>query len=230
MFELLLGTAAAFVCGSIPFGYVLARRVRGIDIRKHGSGNIGATNVWRVMGARWGVLVFVLDFLKGAIPVAGGLWLVARGSVETRAEYGGLVPVVCGLAAILGHMYPPWLGFRGGKGVATAVGVVLMLAPQSALVSAATFAGVFGASRIVSLASILAAVAFGVAQLAWFHPPSEWGGRWPTTLFSAVVPLLIVWRHRSNVGRLLRGEEHRWGRRAPDVAEAAAKDGPTARP
>ncbi len=157
------------------------------------------------------------------------MWLVARSAVETRAEFGAVVPVLCGLAAILGHMYPPWLGFRGGKGVATAVGVVLMLAPQSAVVAAVTFGAVFGASRIVSLASILAAVAFGVSQLAWFHPPSEWGGRWPTTLFSAVVPLLIVWRHRSNIGRLLRGEEHRWGRRAADAAAKTPNEEPTAR-
>jgi acyl phosphate:glycerol-3-phosphate acyltransferase len=206
-----LGTLAAFACGSIPFGYVLARWVRGIDIRQHGSGNIGATNVWRVMGARWGLAVFVLDFLKGAVPVWGGIWLAARSG--TNVGPGGLLPVLCGLAAIMGHMYPPWLGYSGGKGVATAVGVVLMLAPQSALISAATFALVFWIGRIVSLASILAALAFALAQLAWFHPPSEWAGNWATTLFSAFVPALIIWRHRANIGRLVRGEEHRWGRK-----------------
>jgi glycerol-3-phosphate acyltransferase PlsY len=208
MFSGLVLTLVAFLCGSIPWGLLVARWGRGIDIREHGSRNIGATNVWRTLGWPWGLTVFLLDFAKGALPTWGLTQLGLTQGWFADPNWA----VAFGFAAIIGHMAPPWLGFKGGKGVATAVGVVVVLAPVAAGLTALTWLVVLALGRMVSLASMLAAVAFAVIQLTWILPPSAWAANWPMVLFSLLVPGLILLRHRANFGRILRGEEHRFGR------------------
>ena len=205
-----------YLVGSAPFGLLVARVFGGIDLRKHGSGNIGATNVARTLGFRWGALVLVLDALKGGLPV---LWLAP-------AVYGRGAPalqhvqVACGLAAVLGHMFPCWLGFRGGKGVATALGVVAVLAPQATLAAAVLFALVFAATRIVSAASMTASVCFAAVELWLLRPAPFSDSTWSLAAFSLAVPVLIVVRHRDNIGRLWRGEEQRIQRREASTSTA----------
>jgi acyl phosphate:glycerol-3-phosphate acyltransferase len=200
--------AAAYFIGAIPFGFLTAKIVRGIDIRQHGSGNIGATNVGRVLGGRWGILVLLLDLLKGLLPVLLVRWQLHDTTNVTHWE------VAAAVAAIVGHMFPCWLGFRGGKGVATALGVVLCLAPVASLTAAAVFAVTFALFWIVSLASIVAALSFAVMELVLLSPAPFSAEHWSLGLFSVLIPALIVLRHRSNFVRLLRGEEPRFQRRA----------------
>jgi glycerol-3-phosphate acyltransferase PlsY len=182
-----------YLSGSIPFGLLLVRAARGVDVRGQGSGNIGATNVARVAGRGLGAAVLLLDALKGALPV-----LLARAVDGT-----GVVPAAVGLAAFAGHVAPPWLGFRGGKGVATALGVLAMLAPRAALAAAVTWAVVLAVLRISSVSSLLAGiVAVAVAWLAPGTPPVA------ATLTSLIF-LAMLWTHRGNIGRLLRRGEPR---------------------
>jgi glycerol-3-phosphate acyltransferase PlsY len=193
-----LVVVGAYLLGSIPFGYLLPRVLRGDDIRRHGSGNIGATNVWRVYGRWLGVPVAVLDVLKGLVPAALGLWLG-----------GDWVGVLAGAAAMLGHARPVYLGFsKGGKMVATAGGVALALAPFAALGCAVVWLAVFALTRYASLASMLAAVALPVLCLAL-------GSSWPVVAFTALAAVGVLALHRQNVRRLLRGTEPRFARGAP---------------
>lgn len=185
----------AYLLGSIPFGYVLPRLVRGDDIRRHGSGNVGATNVWRVYGRSLGLPVAVLDVLKGLVPAAVGLWLG-----------GDWIGVLAGAAAMLGHARPVYLGFsKGGKMVATAGGVALALAPLAALGCAAVWLATFAITRYASLASMLAAVALPLLCLAL-------GSSWPVVGFTALAALGVLALHRQNVRRLLAGTEPRFAR------------------
>jgi acyl phosphate:glycerol-3-phosphate acyltransferase len=188
----------AYLLGSIPFGYLLPRVLRGDDIRRHGSGNVGATNVWRVYGRWLGLPVAVLDVLKGLVPAALGLRLG-----------GDWVGVLAGAAAMLGHARPVYLGFsKGGKMVATAGGVALALAPFAALGCAVVWIAVFALTRYASLASMLAAVALPVLCLAL-------GSSWPVVAFTALAGLGVLALHRQNVRRLLTGTEPRFARGAP---------------
>lgn len=207
-FVILVG---AYLAGSLPFGLIVARLAKGIDIREHGSKNIGATNVTRVLGAKWGALCFVLDVLKGALPIAIPKMLFALGE-PNRVHW----LIAAGLLAILGHMFPVWLGFRGGKGVATALGVVVMLAkPMSTVITFGAFVACFAATRIVSISSITAALTFVVAQMYFLWPQPFRAETWSVASFSLAVPTLIIVKHRSNIGRLLRGEEPRFGNKPP---------------
>jgi glycerol-3-phosphate acyltransferase PlsY len=188
----------AYLLGSIPFGYVLPRLLRGDDIRRHGSGNVGATNVWRVYGGALGLPVAVLDVLKGLVPAALGLWLG-----------GDWVGVLAGAAAMLGHARPVYLGFsKGGKMVATAGGVALALAPFAALGCAVVWIAVFALTRYASLASMLAAAALPVLCFAL-------GSSWPVVAFTALAAVGVLALHRQNVRRLLTGTEPRFARGAP---------------
>jgi glycerol-3-phosphate acyltransferase PlsY len=226
----------AYLVGSLPFGLIVARLFGGIDIRQQGSGNIGATNVARVLGAKYGGIVLVLDCLKGAAPTALLPLLFVAADGPQRLH----LAVLSGVATILGHMFPCWLGFRGGKGVATALGVALVLAPAASGVAFAIFAVCFAATRIVSLSSILGASAFCGFEL-WLLRPTPFGdGTWSVAAFSAVVPVLIIVRHRTNLLRLCRGEEprFRFGKKGqdggggqpadrPEQQESAGKEPPT---
>jgi glycerol-3-phosphate acyltransferase PlsY len=189
----------SFLLGSIPFGLLLGKRVAGVDVRQAGSGNIGATNVARTAGKGLGVLTLLLDAAKGALAVA--VTALAMGE-----PLDGPWAAASGLAAFLGHVFPPWLRFRGGKGVATAFGVFLVLDPVVGLGAAAVFGLAFAATRTVSLASLAAAlaVAGGAAALR--------GGDDTVTRVAAVVMVVVIVRHQSNIRRILRGEESRVGR------------------
>jgi glycerol-3-phosphate acyltransferase PlsY len=198
----LLGLLIAYLAGSIPTAYLAGRLFRGIDLRQHGSGNLGATNVYRVMGWKIAALVMAVDVAKGALPV------VVLPHWPTLAP-GPTWALADGLAAIAGHVRSPFLLWKGGgKGVATAAGVFLALAPAATLVALAAWGGVLYASGFVSLASLSAAVVLPVA-VALLD-----GVRSPVFGLSVVVGLFVFWTHRTNIARLRRGEEHRFGRKA----------------
>jgi glycerol-3-phosphate acyltransferase PlsY len=213
--------ALAYLTGSIPFGYLVGRLVGKIDIRQHGSGNIGATNVGRVLGSRWGFVVLALDLLKGLVPVAALPYLFVASGDPDRLHW----QVAAGTATILGHMFPCWLGFRGGKGVATALGVVASLAGWATLGAAAMFGLSFAIWRIVSLSSILAALSFAACQVLRLWPELFTHERWSLTAFSLLVPALIIVRHRGNIARLWRGEELKYkpGEKSPGGKESNSK-------
>jgi glycerol-3-phosphate acyltransferase PlsY len=204
LLTVLLIVAAAYLLGSIPAGYLLIRIFRHQDIRAVGSGNIGATNVLRSGGKLLGAATFLLDMLKGCAAVWLGSWLGAA-LAPSAPQFN--MEALAALCAVLGHMFPVWLGFRGGKGVATGFGVFLVAAPWAALAAIAVFILVFALSRYVSLASILGSVSFLV--FAWFLAP---GGRPPFFIaVQFIVAFLIIAKHYQNIRRLLAGTEPRFG-------------------
>ena len=197
--------AISYFLGSIPWGLLVAR-CKDVDIRKHGSGNIGATNVLRVVGKPWGITVFVLDALKGfvAVRIAIALTLqspVARGYVEFFA-------ILAAAACVVGHSFPVWLRFKGGKGVATSAGALFGIVPIAAVSIFCVWLIVFEITRYVSLASILAALALPIAVgvLVWLHLTHGF----VLLYFCSAMTALVVWRHRSNISRLLSGREERF--------------------
>jgi len=185
----------SYLLGSIPSGYWLGKLLKGIDIRQHGSGNPGATNVFRVLGTGPGVVTLLLDILKGAMPV---LW-AQRVHPESLA-----VAVVTGVAAIMGHTTSPFLGFRGGKGVATSAGVFGALLPLPSAIALGTFLVTLLISRMVSASSILGALALPLAAFSLAEPPL-------LAYTSAAIAALVIWRHRSNIRRILARTESRIG-------------------
>jgi glycerol-3-phosphate acyltransferase PlsY len=194
---------AAYLIGGIPFGYLIGLS-RGVNIFEQGSGNIGATNVGRVLGRKFGTLAFVLDFAKGAVPVLVAMNAAAALATDLRGEELG---VIAGLAAVLGHLFPVYLRFRGGKGVATAAGVVVVLLPLGALVGLLVWVGVVAATRYVSAGSLAAAVALcGVRLLT--NPAPFAGENLVLTAFCFVAAGLVLVRHRANIARLLQGKEN----------------------
>jgi acyl-phosphate glycerol 3-phosphate acyltransferase len=196
---------AAYLLGAVPFGYLVAR-ARGVDILKVGSGNIGATNVGRVLGRKLGVLVFLLDSAKGAVPVALVRWL--QPSTDPAVFPGpDALPVAAGLAAFLGHLFPVYLGFRGGKGVATGAGVVAVLLPGPTAVALLAWLAVALATRYVSLASMVAAAALSVFRLLTEREPFA-PGHVILTLFCFTAAVLVFVRHRANISRLIGGTEN----------------------
>jgi glycerol-3-phosphate acyltransferase PlsY len=198
---LVLALVAAYALGSIPAAY-LAGKWKGIDLRKHGSGNLGATNVFRVLGPRVGVAVFAFDMLKGAVPVLF-LWRYVDAGIAAPI----VVRILCGIAAIAGHVRPLWLGFgKGGKGVATAGGVFLALAPIETGLALAAFALTLLASGYVSLGSMIAAVLLPV--LLFIRDGVS-------TLFivCSLVAVFVFWTHRANIQRLRQGTENRFGKK-----------------
>jgi len=202
--QLILMCLIAYLIGAVPFGYLIARW-RGVDILKQGSGNIGATNVGRVLGKRFGLLVFVLDFLKGAGPTFAAPWL---SELFGAASDINLVRVAAGLAAFLGHIFPVFLKFRGGKGVATGAGVVAVLLFAPALAALLTWITLLCAYRYVSLASVAAALVLCVLRLVTTRAPFA-RDNYVLTLFCFVAAGLVILRHRSNIVCLWRGTENR---------------------
>jgi glycerol-3-phosphate acyltransferase PlsY len=198
---------AGYLLGSIPFGIFMAKLFRGADLRSSGSGNIGATNVARVVGPAAGILTMLLDAAKGWFAV----WLAAR---LMHGETLGVV--LAGFFAMLGHCFPIWLRFRGGKGVATAAGVFLSLCPSALLAAFILFLLVVGFWRYVSLGSIAAAAAVPLLiYLFWaphFAPPRS------VTLATLAIATLVIFQHRANIARLSRGEEPRFSLRKKDTA------------
>jgi acyl phosphate:glycerol-3-phosphate acyltransferase len=193
----------AYLLGSVPFGLILCKLAKGVDIREHGSHNIGATNAGRVCGIPFFFITFALDFAKGLGPVLLGGWAAASLDVM-RLD---LVCVLYGLCAIVGHTLPVYVGFKGGKAVATSFGVLVALAPLAALIALAVWLTVLLLFRYVSLASMIAAGAAPVAYAVehW----SALGDHLPVLIFTAAVAALVVIRHRANIGRLLAGNENR---------------------
>lgn len=212
--------AASYLLGSIPFGYLLVRIFRGEDVRQSGSGNIGATNVSRKSPAL-GILTLLLDALKGAAAVALSIILspaVFEHISAVHILWRELLPAsaspqlapwaaLAALCAILGHMFPVWLKFRGGKGVATGLGAFAMIAPWAVLCCGAIFIVVVFLSRYVSLASIIAVALF--PTITWTL--REFGGTWQALAFISLSSLLIVLKHHENIHRLLTGNENRIG-------------------
>ena len=239
--QLWLCPLLAFLAGSIPFGLLIAK-ARGIDIRAHGSGNIGATNVLRVMGKKFGIPCLLLDMLKGFVPTLLAITLIRFEGQAAGMAVGPLLPhahvfpseqqftaqllvVLCGLLAILGHNYSPWVGFKGGKGIATSGGVVIALMPAAIVILLAVWGLLFLTTRYVSVASIGAAAVLPVLTHlgARFHHvnndkalPTLWeAGTWNKPLFalSVAIAVLAIWKHRSNIQRLLAGTENRFERK-----------------
>lgn len=230
----------AFLLGSIPFGLIIAK-AKGIDIRNHGSGNIGATNVFRVMGKKYGLSCLFLDALKGFIPVVIAINLVRFSGREPQFHIGFLDPfglilpaaeqlkvqmvhVLSALAAVLGHNYSPWIGFRGGKGIATSAGVLIALMPPIVLIILVIiFILTLLVTRFVAVASMVASACLPIlvhvgARIV--HKAdggiSRWdAGTWnkPLFFFSLIIALLAIWKHRPNIRRLRDGTESRfvWG-------------------
>ncbi len=194
--EWILWPAVAFVMGAVPFGRIIGKAVARVDVREVGSRNIGATNVAREVGTGWGVVTLILDALKGGLPV-----LVAA----TLGRGGVGLAEVSGLAAMVGHQYSPFLGFRGGKGVATALGVFLAMDPVACLPALVVFVSVVLLWDMVSLGSMIAACTVPVSLMIL-------GGGWERVVVGAAVAGLIVVAHRENVRRIVRGNERRWTR------------------
>jgi len=190
---------ASYLCGSIPTGLLIGKKM-GVDVRTKGSGNIGATNVARTVGKKVGVLVLLLDAIKGALPIA----LFTALDLDARIDLGGpadrFLLTAVGLAPIVGHCFPIWLRFRGGKGVATALGVFLVVDPLSLAVGAALFALLYAAFRIVSIGSMSAAVAIPVACALLGRPL-------PIILLAAGGAAIVIGKHHGNIRRLLKKSE-----------------------
>src|SRR3954471_13750105 len=196
--QLILALLAAYAVGSIPSAY-LAGKARGVDLRKHGSGNLGATNVVRVLGPKIGAAVFIDNLLRGSLPV----YFLPR---YTETLQPGLWALVFGVAAIAGHVKPIFLlGKGGGKGVATASGVFLALAFVPMLIAEILWIVVFYFTRYVSLASLVGAAVLPIAVLVWSRNPQS-----PVFIASVIIAAFVFWTHRANIGRLRRGKEHRF--------------------
>jgi len=222
-----------YFLGSIPFGFIIAK-MRGVDIREHGSGNIGATNVMRVLGKGPGYTAFALDALKGLVAVLLAkyvadyhtinivqehhVYIGANLSIE-RSTYFITLPeaigaVMAAISCIIGHNFPVWLGFKGGKGMATSLGVLVGMIPLSGAICLGVWVAVFLATRYVSLASIAASIALPVATvtllvLGYIHG-------WPYFYFTVAACILAVWRHRPNIVRLMNGTENRFVKKSKE--------------
>lgn len=189
---------ASYLLGSVPSSYIAGRLARGIDLREHGSGNLGATNTFRVLGGRVAAPVMILDMAKGFLPAAGfAQW-------DGSEQWGWALAY--GAAAIVGHVFSIYMGFRGGKGVATGAGVFLALSPVAMAFALAAWMVVLMMTRMVSLASITAAAVLVAAMVV-----TE--SRWQVLTLGILVSSFVVFAHRTNVKRILRGEEHRFGAR-----------------
>lgn len=208
----LVPAVLGYLLGSFPTGYLVGR-FYGIDIREHGSKNMGATNVVRVLGKKPGYVVFICDALKGLLAVRLAM-------IDARlAGTATLAGIIAGMACILGHNFPVWLRFKGGKGVATTVGVLLGLMPLAVVVSAVVWNVTYFLTRYVSLASLLGAAILPVSVWAFTRYQGPVAGPPWLFYFSLLAAALIFWRHRANIGRLLNGTETRFARKSSPPPE-----------
>jgi glycerol-3-phosphate acyltransferase PlsY len=207
MGTLVVVLAGSYLLGSIPFGYLIGR-IAGVDIRRTGSGNVGATNVVRVLGRRYGYPVFVLDFLKGFGAVKMSMLFATGLSPDWNSpEMFGIIAAV---SSVVGHSYPPWLKFDGGKGVATSAGALFALTAVGGLIGLAIWIVIFWLTRYVSLASVTAALVLPIVILVISRRREGVGGIF---YFSVCAAAVVIWRHRSNLFRLIRGTEPRFTRK-----------------
>jgi glycerol-3-phosphate acyltransferase PlsY len=197
MLDTLLPVALGYGVGSLPLGYLLARTLRGVDLRRIGSGNVGAANVYRATGLGFALLVMALDMTKGATSVV----------LASRLTGGTAAPAAAAVAAVLGHVYPIWMRFRGGKGVATAAGAFAVLVPVATLLASGAFIAAIWMTRYVSLGSLLATAS--LPALAWVTDAPI-----PVVVGGVIAALVIIERHRGNLARLQAGTERRLGQRA----------------
>jgi glycerol-3-phosphate acyltransferase PlsY len=210
--QLLILIPIAYVLGSVPFGLIIGLS-RGIDPRQAGSGNIGATNVGRLLGGKFFAIVFTLDCLKGLLPTLAASWVVQRSTAAVDWSIY-LIWLLVGFAAIAGHMFSIFLKFKGGKGVATSAGVMLGVFPYYTLAAGVVliiWAICFLATRTVSLSSMIGAVLFPIVYTAMTLVRGQpvLGQRWPLLAFAVLVAVMVVWKHRGNIKRLLAGTEPR---------------------
>ncbi len=206
----------SYLLGAVPAGFLLVKLRTGRDIRELGSGNIGATNVARVLGTGWFIPVFVFDFLKGFAPVFWmAPWVAERWRCTTCFAPVATLSVFCGLCALSGHMWPVYIGFKGGKGVATVGGIVFAMNWMAALAAMGVWVVVFLPFRYVSLGSIVAALALPVAHHLTARHFRRWEAPWIITAFLLVAAVLVIWRHKANIRRLLAGTEKKLGRKEP---------------
>ena len=212
----------SYLIGSTPFAAIIGRS-KGFNLREHGSGNLGATNVARVVGPKWGLLCFLLDSLKGFLPIFVAGCLLTGGTDELPSVARQFSWICVGLAAVVGHCMSFWLRFRGGKGVATAFGVIVGMWPYvtvPGLVAFGIWIAITVASRYISLASILGSLALFPLFVGWTFLMRDWDAvisLWPLGAFVLTIAVLIVVRHRSNIVRLLAGTEAKIGRAMPAV-------------
>jgi glycerol-3-phosphate acyltransferase PlsY len=220
-FAQLLGLiAVAYLCAAIPFALLIGK-AKGVDLRQHGSGNIGATNAWRILGRPYGLAVFALDFLKGFLPVfvAGSMLYdptMRWGNPDAGINLH-LMWVLVAAACVIGHVFPIYLKFKGGKGVATSLGVLIAIYPYftvAALIAFVLWAVVTYATHFVSLGSVTAAIAFPITFAVVAAVKAEdWADQplWPLHVFAIIMAALVVWRHRTNLAHLVRGKESKVG-------------------
>jgi len=201
---LILAVLASYLLGSVPFGLLLTRALKGEDLRELGSGNIGATNTMRALGRGWGLISFTLDCAKGWAPVFVIAPALVGGAVDSQSL------VLCGAAAVLGHCFPVYLRFKGGKGVATACGAIVAVDPLIVLSAGLVWVATLKLTRYVGLASVLMGLGFPAA--AWWRHPNDT----PLLVGCALLALLVVVRHRQNISRMMQGTEPRAGERGKE--------------
>ena len=206
-----IGIVCAYFAGSIPFGVLIAK-IKGVDIRKHGSKNIGATNVGRVLGKKLGLACFLLDLLKGALPVlfVGLVAGLFGQSIQLTGTTDMLLWICVAMASLLGHMYSPWLKFGGGKGVATTFGSMIAMWPLLSVPVLLAFLAwliTLQTTKTISLASLVAALVLFGDAVATVFMGTTLAHAWPILAVTGFIACMVFWKHRSNIGRLIRGEE-----------------------
>ncbi len=201
MIVLILAIVGSYLAGSIPFSYLAGKLLRGVDLREHGSGNLGASNTFRILGALPGAAVMLLDIAKGFVPV-----FLAGGISETAGVSVHWIMLACAAAAVMGHMFSVYLKFTGGKGIATSAGAFLAISPYATLGAIVVFALVFSTRRIMSLATLSGSVSlpvfvYFVGRLGWWH------SHWSYLVVTVALEIVIIYKHRGNIRRLIAGTE-----------------------